>query len=53
MPLAAAGLATIMVGAAIVEFRRREFKHVLLNLTYLALLVFVAWARFGSESFTR
>ena len=32
-----------MVGAAIVESRRREFKHVLLNLTYLALLVFVAW----------
>ena len=43
VPLAATGLATIMVGAAIVESRRREFKHVLLNLTYLALLVFVAW----------
>jgi uncharacterized membrane protein len=53
VPLAATGLATIMVGAAIVEFRRREFKHVLLNLTYLALLVFVAWGRFGPESFTR
>jgi hypothetical protein len=52
-PLAATGLATIMVGAAIVESRRREFKHVLLNLTYLALLVFVAWGRFGPESFTR
>jgi len=52
-PLAATGLATIMVGAAIVEFRRREFKHVLLNLTYLALLVFVALGRFGPESFTR
>jgi uncharacterized membrane protein len=51
VPLAATGLATIMVGAAIVEFRRREFKHVLLNLTYLALLVFVAWGRFGPESF--
>jgi hypothetical protein len=53
VPLAATGLATIMVGAAIVEFRRREFKHVLLNLTYLALLVFVAWGRFGPESFIR
>jgi uncharacterized membrane protein len=53
VPLAATGLATIMVGAAIVESRRREFKHVLLNLTYLALLVFVAWGRFGPESFIR
>jgi hypothetical protein len=53
VPLAATGLATIMVGAAIVESRRREFKHVLLNLTYLALLVFLAWARFGPESFIR
>ena len=53
VPLAATGLATIMVGAAIVEFRRREFRHVLLNLTYLALLVFVVWGRFGPESFTR
>jgi hypothetical protein len=35
------------------ESRRREFKHVLLNLTYLALLVFVAWGRFGPESFIR
>ncbi len=51
VPLAATGLATIMVGAAIVESRRREFKHVLLNLAYLALLVFVAWGRFGPESF--
>jgi uncharacterized membrane protein YphA (DoxX/SURF4 family) len=51
VPLAAVGLATIMVGAAIVEFRRQEFKHVLLNLTYLALAVFVAWGRLGPESF--
>jgi uncharacterized membrane protein len=46
VPLAAVGLALIMVGAAIVEFRRHEFKHVLLNLTYLALAAFVAWGRF-------
>ena len=52
-PMAAVGLALIMVGAAIVTFRRQEFKHVLLNLTYLALLVFVAFGRyFGPESFT-
>ena len=53
VPMAAVGLALIMVGAAIVTFRRQEFKHVLLNLTYLALLVFVAWGRFfGPESFS-
>src|ERR1017187_1777979 len=51
VPLAALGLGLIMIGAAIVEFRRREFKHVLGNLTYLALLAFVAWGRFGPESF--
>ena len=51
VPMAAVGLALIMVGAAIVTFRRQEFKHVLLNLTYLALLLFVAWGRFGPESF--
>jgi uncharacterized membrane protein YphA (DoxX/SURF4 family) len=52
VPLAASGLATIMVGAAIVTYRRQEFKHVLLNLTYLTLAAFVAWGRFGPESFT-
>jgi uncharacterized membrane protein len=46
VPLAAVGLALIMVGAVIVTFRRHEFKHVLLNLTYLALAAFVAWGRF-------
>ena len=52
VPLAALGLGFIMVGAAIVEFRRQESKHALLNLTYLALIAFVAWGRFGFESFT-
>jgi len=49
VPLAAVGLALIMAGAAIVEFRRHEFKHVLLNLTYLALAAFVAWGRFAGK----
>lgn len=52
VPVAASGLATIMVGAAIVTYRRKEFKHMLLNLTYLALAAFVAWGRFGPEPFT-
>jgi hypothetical protein len=52
VPLAALGLGLIMTGAAIVEFRRQESKHVLLDLTYLALAVFVAFGRFGPESFS-
>jgi DoxX-like family len=51
VPLAALGLGLIMIGAAIVEFRRQEFKHVLVNLTYLALIAFVAWGRLGPVSF--
>ena len=51
VPLAAVGLATIMVGAAIVTYRRREPIHVLVDLTYLAMAVFVAFGRFGPESF--
>lgn len=45
-PLAALGLGLVMVCAAVVESRREEFKHVLLNLTYLALAVFVVCGRF-------
>jgi uncharacterized membrane protein YphA (DoxX/SURF4 family) len=52
VPLAAVGLATIMVGAAIVTYRRREPTHVLVDVTYLAMAVFVAFGRFGPESFT-
>ncbi|MEL4319893.1 DoxX family protein [Leifsonia sp. YIM 134122] len=51
VPVAAVGLGVIMAGAAVVEFRRHEPKHALLNLFYLALCVFVAWGRFGVESF--
>ena len=46
VPLAAVGLALDMLGAAIVMFRRHEFKHMLGNLAYLALAAFVAWGRF-------
>lgn len=51
VPLAAGGLSAIMVGAAVVEYRRQAPRHVLVNLSYLALLVFVAFCRFGPESF--
>jgi uncharacterized membrane protein YphA (DoxX/SURF4 family) len=52
VPLAAVGLATIMVGAAIVTYRRHESVHVLVDVTYLAMAVFVAFGRFGPESFS-
>lgn len=51
VPLASVGLASIMVGAAVVTFRRHEFRHTLLNLTYLTLAAFVAWGRFGPVPF--
>jgi uncharacterized membrane protein len=51
VPLAALGLAAIMVGAAIVEFRLHASTHVLVNLAYLGLIAFVAIGRFGHESF--
>jgi hypothetical protein len=34
-----------MTGAVIVEFRRHEIKHVLLDLSYLSLAAFVAFGR--------
>jgi uncharacterized membrane protein YphA (DoxX/SURF4 family) len=51
VPLAAVGLATIMTGAAVVTFRRRERKHALGNVTYFALLAFVAVGRFALAPF--
>ena len=53
VPLAAAGLVLIMVGAVITRLRRHEPKAMVADLAYLALAGFVAWGRFfGPESFT-
>jgi uncharacterized membrane protein YphA (DoxX/SURF4 family) len=51
VPLAALGLAMIMVGAAIIRFRRQEITFMMADLAYLALTLFVVWGRFGPESF--
>ena len=51
VPLAALGLAMIMVGAAITRISRREYRLMLVDLTYLVLAGFVAWGRFGPEAF--
>jgi hypothetical protein len=53
VPLAAAGLVLVMIGAAITRLRRHETKAMVADLVYLALAAFVAWGRFfGPESFT-
>jgi uncharacterized membrane protein YphA (DoxX/SURF4 family) len=52
VPLAAVGLVVLMVGAMITHLRRHETKAIVANLAYLALAGFVAWSRFGPQSFT-
>ena len=51
VPLAALGLVFLMAGATITRLRRHEIKFMVADLTYLALAGFVAWGRFGPESF--
>jgi uncharacterized membrane protein YphA (DoxX/SURF4 family) len=52
VPLAAVGLALLMMGAAITHGRRRELAAVVLNLGLLAVAVTVAWGRFGPHAFS-
>ena len=53
VPLAAAGLVVLMVGAVLTRLRRHEPKAMVADLLYLALATFVAWGRrSGSASFT-
>lgn len=52
VPMAAVGLVLLMVGAMITHLRRHEASAVVVNLAILALAVFVAWGRFGPQSFT-
>lgn len=51
VPLAALGVVLIMVGAVITHLRRHEHGHVVANVVYMVLAGFVAWGRFGPESF--
>jgi uncharacterized membrane protein YphA (DoxX/SURF4 family) len=50
VPLAAVGLAALMVGAAITHRRRGELPLIGINAVLLVLAVVVAWARFGPYS---
>ena len=50
-PLAACGLALIMVLAARTHLRRNEPSSIGVNAVLLALAVLIAWGRFGPYSF--
>ena len=52
VPLAALGLSLIMAGAVFTRVRRHETKPMVADLVYLVLAAFVAFGRFGPESFT-
>jgi len=47
VPIAATGLALLMLGAGITHIRRKEYSQLASNVVLLALAVFVAWGRFG------
>ena len=51
VPLAATGLALLMVGAIVVHARRGEKQAIPVNVALLALALFVAWGRFGAYAF--
>ena len=52
VPIAAVGLAALMVGAAITHARRKERQMLPVNLVLFALADVVAVARIGPQSFT-
>lgn len=51
VPLAALGLVIVMVGAAVVHARRKEYPLIGVNVLLLLLAAFVAWGRFGPHPF--
>jgi hypothetical protein len=51
VPITAVCWVLLMIGAMITHGRLGQTKLVLLTLGYLALAAFVAWGRFGPESF--
>jgi uncharacterized membrane protein YphA (DoxX/SURF4 family) len=51
VPLAATGLALLMLGAAVTHARRREYPNIAINAVLGGLALFVAISRFGAYSF--
>lgn len=52
VPVTAVCVALLFTGAVIMRLRRGERATIAADLVYLALAVFLAWGRFGPESFT-
>ncbi|XVV01236.1 DoxX family protein [Actinosynnema sp. CA-248983] len=52
VPVTAVCWVLLMIGAMITHGRYRQYKFVAVNLVYLAAAAFLAWGRFGPESFT-
>ncbi|MDF2649994.1 DoxX family protein [Paenibacillus sp. NPDC093718] len=52
VPVTAVCWVLVMIGAIIIHLRYGDVKPVVGNLIYLALAAFIAWGRFGPESFT-
>lgn len=51
VPLAATGLILVMIGAAVVHYRRKEYPLIAVNAVLLILAAIVAWGRFGPYAF--
>ena len=51
VPLAAIGIALTMVGAIAVHQKRGETPQVMMNSAFLVMSLFVAWGRFGDNSY--
>jgi uncharacterized membrane protein len=52
VPVAAVGLAALMLGAVITHMRRGEPEMVVTTLVLMALAALLAWGRFGPYSFS-
>ncbi|MGW1884616.1 DoxX family protein [Streptomyces sp. NPDC001970] len=50
-PLAATGLAVVMIFAAGAHARRKEYGNIVVNVVLLAMTAVVAWGRFGPYDF--
>ncbi|WP_030156438.1 DoxX family protein [Glycomyces sp. NRRL B-16210] len=50
-PLAALGLAVIMVLAGIYHFRKGEYSGIVVNAAFLVIALVIAWGRFGPYAF--
>jgi hypothetical protein len=51
VPVTATCVALLFTGATIMRLRRGERKTIVADLVYFAIAVFIAWGRFGPESF--